>query len=91
MSNFVCIEVIVSLPWAREEKHYRYDIGRQQAEDALIPLPKDRELDPAELFEAQRQNQRRRDLIEMVSRQIAFALMNACESEDTVNGYRRKV
>jgi len=89
-NDLVRIDVIVRLPWAKEEKRYRYDIGRRQAEDALIPLPKDREIDHVSLFEAQRQDRRREDLIKMVSHQIAFALMNACESEDTVNGYRMK-
>lgn len=86
--NFVRVDVYVRLPWARDEKVFSYKIGRFQAEEALTPLPKDRELIPSEMFEAQRKHERRQRLIDLVSSQIAIALMSACESEDTVNGYR---
>ena len=83
----VKIEVSVRLPWAKKEVTYGYAIGRHQAREALVPLPKDREIDPAAMFEAQRQHERRERLIDLVAQQIAGALMTACESQDTDHGY----
>jgi len=83
----VRIEVNIRLPWAKNELRYQYAIDKKQAREGLVPLPKEREFDPYAAFEAQRQNDRRHTLVDMVSRQIAGALMNACESQDTDHGY----
>lgn len=84
------VKVSISLPWALDEKCYAFTISRQLAEDSLAPLPRDRELDPVALFEAGRQHDRRKKVIEDVANKVAFSLMNACELEDTTNGCRRE-
>lgn len=84
----ICVSVL--LPWAEKELNYHYMIDRFQAQEALKPLPRNREFDPFEGREAQAQRERRGGLIDMVAMMIARALMTACESEDTDHGYRKK-
>ena len=83
MSDNVIIDVYVRLPWATGEYQYGYAISRKEAMDALTPLPRNRSIDPYELFEAQRKYDRRASLIKAVSQNIANAIMNACESEES--------
>ncbi len=89
MKDMVEIRVYVWMPWAKEEKAFSYAIDRNQAEKDLTPLPRSREVDYFSALEAERQHERRKRLVEMVSNMISAALMTACESEDTVNGYPR--
>ena len=90
-NDAVRVEVRVRLPWAEDELVYGYAIDRHQAREGLVPLPRDREIDQFSCIEAQRQIERRSRLVHMVSEQIAGALISACESQDTVRGYPKKV
>lgn len=87
--NDVRIQVRVGLPWSNQIKEYQYEIARLEAEDSLAPLPRNRELDPFLYAESMRQHERRKRLIDLVSKMISNALMNACESEDTDRGYKK--
>jgi hypothetical protein len=82
MNGDVIIKVSVQLPWAADVKEYRYGISRREAMDSLAPLPRKRSIDPYELFEAQRQYERRASLIKSVAQHIANAVMHACERKE---------
>lgn len=93
MSEFgdtVNIEVTVMLPWANKKiPPFHYAISRQVAREALIPLPREIEFDPYQRYKAEEQSKRRRAFIDVVARQIAGALLSACESQDTDHGYEK--
>lgn len=82
MDRGVEIRVSVWLPWAKNELEYVYNIDRKMAGDALSPILKYRSMNPYDLFEARRKHERRASLLTLVSKQIAGALMHACEKED---------
>ena len=87
----VRIEVYVYLPWAKERGPFRagYMVDAATAHRALTPLPREREIDRLAMIEASEQRRRRRDVVGTVSRVLAETILQACEAEDTENGYRR--
>jgi hypothetical protein len=89
MKDVVKISVIVQLPWSKEDQEFNYAIDMIQAQEGLIPLPREREIDGFSFMEAQRQIVRRENLAKMVSSMITAAILTACESEDTINGYKK--
>jgi len=89
--NLISVRVSVKFPWLNDAIHYEYFFSRALAEDAVYPLPSDREMDPFCALRAQEQLAKRRGIIDMLSQQIANAIIQACSSQDPDHGYDKKV
>ena len=91
MNNEVRISVSVFLPWAKNELRYNYAVSRLEAEENMTPLPRDRELPFAYWSheEARAKRERRNRLARVLGAMISNAILDACERQDTVSGYKK--
>ena len=87
--DVVRVECSMIFPWIPHEIRYVFAVSRIQFENALTPLPRDRELNPFSREETIQQLKRRERLAEIISKNIAYNILDACEKEDTVMGYRK--
>lgn len=81
------VRVTIMLPTGKREV-FGYRWPEHYAEGlAFTPLPRDREIDPSSMMEAQAQRERRRRIADAISRQLADAILEWAEKNDPVRGY----
>ena len=91
MKGEVIINVSVELPWAEKVFTFSHSISRMVAEDSLVPLPRDREINPFSAAETHQMIKRRNDLAESLGRMVSSSILSSVEFCDTVNGYRKVI
>lgn len=70
-------------------KIHALDISGPDVEEAMRPLPRNREIFPSEELRAEEQRRKRDGLVRLLARKFAEAFAELIESEDTINGYHR--
>ncbi len=81
------VRVSVTLPNGKREV-FGYNWPEHYAKGlAFTPLPRDREIDPFAMSEANAQRERRRRIADAISRQIADSILEWTEKNDSVRGY----
>ncbi len=73
-----------------EEKGFVMEMDAAVYRMLATKLPKDREIDWKEAERGQKQSDERRQVIDMLAREIAGRLTKMVESQDTVQGYSRE-
>lgn len=84
------VSIILPTPLGERKYDYQHEVDELLFIDALRPLPRTRELDPWSYEEGRRMREKRRDMAELISRQISISILHGIEQQDTDHGYTKE-
>lgn len=83
------VRVTIELPTGKREQFgYRWPEHHLDGR-TFAPLPGTREIEPWAMQEAIAQRDRRQRIAKVIAAQLAEAILEACERNDTVRGYAK--